>query len=583
MIQNPSAENPVVPHLRKSKTGIKGLDEVLEGGLPQGRPTLICGGPGSGKTLMASEFLVRGALDYNEPGVFMAFEEKPEELAQNLASLGIDLEEMIDQGKIFVDYVRVDRSEIEETGEYDLEGLFIRLASAIDTVGARRVVLDTIETIFAGFSNEGILRSELRRLFRWLKDRGITAVITGERGQGNLTRYGLEEYVSDCVILLDHRVKNRIATRLLRVVKYRGSAHGDNEYPFLIDQSGIWVLPITSAGLDYPVSREFVTTGVPRLDQMLAGKGYYRGSSILVSGTTGTGKTSLAAHLVDEACRNGERCLFIAFEESEGQIIRNMASIGIDLSQWVDQGLLRFHTARPSYHSAEMHLLIIQKLTQEFKPAVVAMDPITNLVQIASSMEVKSMMVRIIDFFKMENITTLFTSLTQGGMPLEGTDIGVSSLMDTWILLSSLERNGERNRTLTVLKSRGVAHSNQAREFRLTDQGIELVDVYVGQGGMLTGSARLSQEAAERAEDEQHRLDLDRKKREFDRKRKTLLAQVEALQSQLEAEEEELQQAFTLVERRDRVITQEREEMARARRADSSNHEDEESERSEKE
>ncbi|HZW02695.1 MAG TPA: circadian clock protein KaiC, partial [Anaerolineaceae bacterium] len=343
MDQNPSEEQSITAQLLKSKTGIKGLDEVLDGGLPLGRPTLVCGGPGCGKTLLASEFLVRGALYYDEPGVFMAFEEKPEELAQNLASLGIDLEQMVEQKKIFVDYIKIERSEIEETGEYDLEGLFIRLGYAIDSIGAKRVVLDTIETIFTGFSNEGILRSELRRLFRWLKDRGVTAVITGERGEGSLTRHGLEEYVSDCVILLDHRVQDRIATRLLRVVKYRGSAHGNNEYPFLIDQNGIWVLPVTSVGLNYPVSREFVPTGVPRLDQMLDGKGFYRGSSVLVSGTAGTGKTSLAAHLVDSACRRGERSLYIAFEESADQIIRNMRSIGTDLAQWVERGLLSFH------------------------------------------------------------------------------------------------------------------------------------------------------------------------------------------------------------------------------------------------
>lgn len=568
MIQNASAEDSVMPHLRKSKTGIKGLDEVLEGGLPQGRPTLICGAAGCGKTLIASEFLVRGALQYDEPGVFMAFEEKPEELAENLASLDIPLNELVAQDKIFIDYVRVERSEIEETGEYDLEGLFIRLASAIDSIGARRVVLDTIETIFAGFTNEGILRSELRRLFRWLKDKGVTTVITGERGQSTLTRYGLEEYVSDCVILLEHRVKNRIATRLLRVVKYRGSSHGNDEYPFLIDADGIWVMPITSVGMDYPVSREFISTGVPRLDQMLDGKGYYRGSSILISGTAGTGKTSLAAHLVDQTCRNGERCLYLAFEESEGQIIRNMQSIGIDLSPWVDQGLLRFYNARPSLYGAEMHLLTIQKAVEEFHPAVVVMDPITNLEQIASQSEIKSMLVRLIDYLKMQEITALFTSLTQGGSVSDATDVGVSSLMDTWIVLNSAESGGERNRTLTVLKSRGMNHSNQEREFRLTDAGVELIDVYVGPGGVLTGSARLSQESAERAQSDQRRQELERKKREFARSRKKLLAQLEALQAQLESEEEELAQLIEMDEQRGAVLIRDREAMARARQSD---------------
>lgn len=476
--------------LEKCQTGIKGLDDVLKGGLPQGRPSLICGGAGCGKTLLACEFLVHGALDEGEPGVFMAFEETQEDLAKNLAALGIDLEKLIEENNIFVDYVHIDRSEIEETGVYDLEGLFVRLASAISIVGAKRVVLDTIETLFVGFSDDAILRSELRRLFRWLKERGVTAVITAERGEGTLTRHGLEEYVSDCVILLDHRVQEGIATRRLRVVKYRGSSHGNDEYPFLIDESGIWVLPITSVGLNYPVSREFISSGVSRLDEMLNGKGYYCGSSILVSGTPGTGKTSLAAHLVAAACSRGERCLFFAYEEAADQIIRNMASIGIHLEQWIEKGLLQIQSTRPSFYGTEMHLLTSQKLIDEFKPDVVVIDPITNLSQIGSPPEVKSLLVRLIDFLKMNKITTLFTSLTHGGSPKEATDIGVSSLMDTWIMLSDLETNGERNRVLTVLKSRGMEHSNQVREFHLTGSGIELRDVYVAPVGVLTGTAR---------------------------------------------------------------------------------------------
>jgi circadian clock protein KaiC len=568
MNQNTPEDRPAARGLTKSKTGIKGLDEVLQGGLPVGRASLICGSAGCGKTLMACEFLVRGATDYDEPGVFMAFEEKPEELAQNLASLGIDLDALVAQKKIFVDYVKVDRSEIEETGEYDLEGLFIRLASAIEMVGAKRVVLDTIEAIFAGFSDETILRSELRRLFGWLKERGLTAVITGERGAGTLTRHGLEEYVSDCVILLEHRVREGIATRSLRVVKYRGSSHGNNEYPFLIDEDGIWVLPITSIGLKYPVSRSFISSGIPRLDQMFNGKGFYCGSSILVSGTAGTGKTSLAAHLVDEACRNGQRCLYIAFEESADQIIRNMESIGIHLARWVESGLLRFHTARPSIQGAELHLLTIQKITLEYRPEVVVMDPITNLVQIASLSEVKSMLVRIIDFFKMEKVTAMFTSLTEGGETIEKTDVGVSSLMDTWILLTNLESNGERNRTITVLKSRGMSHSNQGREFRLTERGMELLDVYTGQGATLTGSARLNQEAAERDAAEQRRYEISRKQRAFERDRKALLAQIEALRARMETEEDELAQTIAQARQSDQILDNERDIMSRARRAD---------------
>ena len=568
MNTHPSEQQVILPSLKKCKTGIKGLDEVLNGGLPQGRTSLVCGVAGCGKTLMACEFLVRGAIDYDEPGVFMAFEETQTDLAQNLASLGIDLEGLIAEGKIFVDHIKVDRNEIEETGEYDLEGLFIRLASAIEIVGAKRVVLDTIEAIFAGFTNESILRSELRRLFSWLKEKGVTAVVTGERGAGMLTRHGLEEYVSDCVILLEQRLHDNIATRTLRVIKYRGSAHGNNDYPFLIDQNGIWIMPITSVGLDYPVSREFISSGVARLDQMLNGKGFYRGSSILVSGMAGTGKTSLAAHLIHAACQSGERCLYIAYEESGDQIIRNMRSIGVDLKQWVEQGLLLIHSVRSSFYGSEMHLLTIQKTVLDFKPSVVVMDPITNLIDIASTGQVKAVLVRIIDFFKMQAITTFYTNLTHGGAPTEATEVGISSLMDTWILLSSVENNGERNRTISIIKSRGMSHSNQAREFLLTDHGIELLDVYVGQGFVLTGSARVSQEAAEQAEAEHRQREIERKKREFDQKRKMLEAQMDLLKAQIEAAEEEVNRDLEQAEWKEQAIEQEREDIARARKAD---------------
>jgi circadian clock protein KaiC len=560
---------PTTISLRKSPTGIQGLDEVLNGGIPEGRPTLLCGGPGCGKTLIASLFLVHGALEYDEPGVFIAFEETEKELVSNLASLDIDMQDLIDRQKILIDYIHLDRSEIEETGEYDLDGLFIRLASAIESVGAKRVVLDTIESIFTSFSNETILRSELRRLFRWLKARGVTAIITAERGDGSLTRNGLEEYVSDCVILLDHRLRDGIANRLLWVVKYRGSNHGNDEYPFLIDEKGIWMMPITSINLDYPVSREFISTSIPRLDTMLDGKGYYRGSSILISGTAGTGKTSLALSLADDTCRRGESCLYFAFEESPDQIIRNMRSVDIDLERWIQQGLLHFSAMRPSLQGIEMHLLSIQKLIREINPNVVVIDPINNLTEIASSTEVKSMLVRMIDFLKMHKVTALFTSLTEGGANDETTDVGVSSLMDTWILLKGIEHSGERDRVLYVLKSRGMAHSNQVREFRLTDQGLDLTDVYVGSGGVLTGTARLNQEAIDKEAAAQRKLEVERLKRELERKRRMLQAQIANLQDQFEAEVDELQRMIDLEEDREQLSIGDRQKIAKARWADS--------------
>lgn len=555
--------------LAKSATGIQGLDEITGGGLPRGRPTLVAGNAGCGKTLLAMEFLVRGALQYDEPGVFMAFEETAEELKQNVASLGFDLDDLTAQKKIMIDHVYIDRSEIEETGEYDLEGLFVRLGYAIDSIGAKRVVLDTIEVLFAGFSNDSILRAELRRLFRWLKDRGVTAIITGERGKGTVTRHGLEEYVSDCVILLDHRVHEQMAIRRMRILKYRGSAHGTSEYPFLVDEHGISVLPISSLELNHQVTRERISTGIPRLDAMMGGKGYFRGSSILVSGTAGTGKTSLSAHLVNAACRRGERCLFFAFEESPSQIIRNMRSIGIDLEQWVKRGLLRFHAVRPTLYGLEMHLVTIHKLTDEFRPSVVIVDPVTNLFYVGTTSEVKSMLMRLIDFFKMRHITTVFTTLTTGDSNEDTTEVGISSLIDTWLLLRNLESNGERNHGIYILKSRGMAHSNQVREFRLTDSGIELVDVYIGPGGVLTGTARLAQEAQDNAEMMTRQQEIARKRRELERKRKMMEAQIASLRAEFETEEEETERIIAQEEQTEKKLQKDLTEMVHARQSDS--------------
>jgi len=457
----------------KSRTGIKGLDEITGGGLPAGRPTLVCGGAGCGKTLLALEFLVRGATLYDEPGVFMAFEETADELTSNVASLGFDLGDLIARRKLHVDYVHIERSEIEETGEFDLDGLFVRLGHAVDSIGAKRVALDTLETLFASLSNEMILRAELRRLFRWLKDKGMTAIITAERGNNSLTRHGIEEYVSDCVILLDHRVTEQISTRRLRVVKYRGSLHGTNDYPFLIDEQGIVVLPITSIGLTNEASEERISSGIPLLDAMLGGKGFYRGSSILVSGTAGTGKTSVAAHFVNAACQRGERCLYFSFEESMSQVVRNMRSIGIDFQRWIKYGLLKFHAVRPSEYGLERHLLTMHKLVDEFKLSVVVVDPITNLTLTGSLGDVQAALMRLIDLLKTEQLTSLFTSLSHVSTGLEQTVVGMSSLMDTWILLQDIDSGGGRTRGICVLKSRGMAHSNQVQEFRFTDRGLQ--------------------------------------------------------------------------------------------------------------
>ncbi|OPY14538.1 MAG: Circadian clock protein kinase KaiC [Syntrophus sp. PtaB.Bin138] len=554
--------------LEKCPTGIRGLDEITKGGLPRGRPTLICGSAGSGKTLFAIEFLMRGAMEHGEPGVFMTFEETTEDLAKNFISLGFDLHDMESRGLIATDHVRIMRSEIEETGEYDLEGLFVRLGSAIDSIGAKRVVLDTIEALFSELPNATILRAELRRLFQWLKDRGVTAIVTGESGDKTLTRYGLEEYVADCVILLDFRIVEQISTRRLRIVKFRGSAHGADEYPFLIDERGVSILPITSLGLDYPVSKERISTGVPKLDAMLGGEGFFRGSTILVSGTAGTGKTSLSATFADAACLRGERCLFFAFEESPRQIVRNMGSIGIDLNRWVKKGLLKFHSARPSLYGLEMHLVTFHKMIEAFKPQVFVVDPISNLINAGTSSEVKSILTRLIDYLKMQKISTFLTDLTHFGGSLERTSEEISSLIDTWLLLRDIELKGERNRGLYILKSRGMAHSNQIQEFLLTNQGINLIDIYTGSGEALTGSARAAQEAEEKVHELAHQHEVDRKRREQERRKRALEAKIAALRAEFDAESAELHLLTEEERKRKAVLTEDRLELTRFRKGE---------------
>jgi circadian clock protein KaiC len=574
-----SKENPMIEEssikikemsLEKAPTGINGLDDITYGGLPKGRPTLVCGSAGSGKTLMAMEFLVKGAEKYGEPGVFVAFEETSEELSENFKSLGFDLDRLEAENILAVDYIQIDSSEIVETGEYDLEGLFIRLGMAIDSIGAKRVALDTLEVLFSGFKNEAILRSELRRLFRWLKNKGVTAIVTGERGETSLTRYGLEEYVADCVILLDNRMKEQISTRRLRIIKYRGSRHGTNEYPFLIEKDGISVLPITSVGLEHQASEERVSTGINRLDTMLGVQGYYRGSTVLITGTAGTGKTSFAAEFARAACDRGERCLYFAFEESPGQIIRNMRSIGIDLQPYIDCGLLQIIASRPMAYGLETHLTAMTRQIDRFEPAIVIIDPISNLNNVGIQTDVQFMFTRLIDYLKLKNITTACTSLLdENGMEGDIAAQGISSLMDTWINLRFFVNASERNHGVSVIKSRGMTHSNQIREYLITDHGVEIKDVYLGPSGdLLMGSARAAQEAKEMADTTVQSQNLSRRKRELESHLKALDAQMTVLRSEFEVQEEELSKLASEEELRTRTMAEERKEMGRIRRAD---------------
>jgi circadian clock protein KaiC len=535
----------ILPKLAKCPTGIHGLDAITGGGLPRGRPTLICGGAGSGKTLFGMEFLIRGIQHHGEAGVFMSFEERAKDLTENVASLGYDLALLCEEESLIIDQVVIDRAEMTEAGDYNLDGLFIRLGGAIAAIDAKRVVLDTIEMLFGALNNTQIIRTELQRLFGWLKEKGVTAIITGERGEGMLTRHGLEEYVSDCVIALDQRVINQIATRRVRVVKYRGSAHGSNEYPFLIDEQGVTVLPITSIDLNYKASSEIISTGIPKLDAMLGQGGYYRGSSLLVSGTAGTGKSSIAAHFVDAACRRGERCVYFALEEAPEQIIRNMRSIGIDLNVWRSAGLLHFRALRPSTVGLEVHLSMKLKLIEEIKPHITVVDPVSSLMGAGTEADAHAMLMRLVDLLKARQVTALLTSLTAGAHMAEQSEVGISSLIDTWVLVRNLEQAGERSRTLSIIKSRGMNHSNQARELVLSDQGVDLAEVFIGpNGGILTGSARAAQESTDLAVVAALTEDNARRQTSLLRKREMIEAKIAEMQADLAAETEEVNLAI---------------------------------------
>jgi circadian clock protein KaiC len=509
------------------------------GGLPRGRTTLIAGAAGAGKTLFGLEFLVRGACDYDEPGVLLSFEESAAELAENATSLGLDLAELEADGRLVVDAIRIDPSEIVTNGEFDLDGLFIRLDAAVRAVGAKRVVLDTMEVLFGALGDDAVVRGELGRLLRWLKDRGLTTVITGERGrEGQLTRLGIEDYVSDCVIVLDHRMRQDVATRRLRVVKYRGSSHGTNEYPFLITDRGLTVYPITSTQMNYTVSSERVSLGVPQLDQMLGG-GVYRGSTVLLTGTPGTGKTTLGAHAVDAACARGERALFVSFEESPAQLIRNLRSVGMDLGRWVDKGLLRLWGERSSSLGLEAHVARIERLLDETDPTVVVLDSVGSLTNVGPVNEVNSALARELDMMKGRGVTGMITSLTHDGVS-ESSSLAISSLIDTWLVLRNVESDAERNRLLSVFKSRGTAHSNQVREFLLTDHGAELQEVVIGPRGVLTGSARALHAAQDRAERADRAAEFARRRLALDRRSIEVGAQIAALRDQLATETAEL-------------------------------------------
>src|SRR5450759_1562334 len=548
--------------LPKSPTGIKGFDEITGGGLPAGRPSLVCGPPGAGKSLFALQFLVNGATHYGEPGVFLTFEENRSDVVADVSSLNFDLDGWESDGRLVVDALTLEHQAVD-TGEFDLEALIARLASAVETIGAKRVAIDNVEALFAAFSRPALVRSELQRLFRQLKDRGLTTVITGESGAGTLTRRGIEEYLSDCVVVLDDRVVQDVATRRLRVLKYRGSNHGRNEYPFLIGVHGLEVLPITSLELNKHVSAERVSTGVAGLDEMLGGSGVFRGSGVLISGSSGTGKTTIAASFADAACRRGEVVLFFSFEESESEIHRNLASVGMDLARWVDGGLLHFHCERPTTRGLEDHLAVMQRLIQEITPTLVVIDPVSSLARGATAFDVSAMLMRQVYYLKSAGITAVMTVLTDEG-ELAQSIINISSLVDTSLELATLTALGERNRGLYVLKSRGTAHSNQIREFVLSDTGIEVVPVVIGAEGVLTGSARIAAESAERASAQGMSRESAELARALEDRRESVDAHVATLRDDFAAEERLAQQLIEASEQRQEAVRLDR--LAQGRR-----------------
>ena len=556
-----------LPRLPKAATGIAGLDQITGGGLPRGRATLVCGPAGCGKTLLGLEFLVRGITSYGDPGVFVAFEETAADLAANVSSLGFDLVQLQADGLLVVDHVDTTAAAVDESGAWDLEALFLRLGGAIDEVGAKRVVLDTLENLFGMFADAATVRSELRRLFGWLKDRGVTSVVTGERGEGTLTRHGIEEYVSDCVLVLDHRVTDQTSTRRMRVLKYRGSHHATNEFPFSIGRHGLQVLPITSLGLHHEVSSERLSTGNARLDAMLGGEGIYRGSSVLISGTAGTAKSTIAAQLCDAACARGERVLYVSFEESAAQVVRNMSSVGLDLRSWQDAGLLRFHCVRPSVLGLEEHLGVLQELVAEHRPALVVLDPVSDFMAAGRGNESWAMLTRELDHLKGEGITAVLTALMGGSAP-DDTDQHVASLIDTWLLVTSVEGNGERNRAMYVLKSRGMSHSNQIREFLLTDTGIEFADVYVGAARVLMGSARAAQEAEDQRRAALRLQELEQRTIDLERRRTSVAAQAAILWREFEAEKDAVERLLRQGSTAGDEVAEQRVEQGRLRSGD---------------
>ena len=531
-----AAKRVVLP---RASTGIRGLDEITGGGLPRGASTLVCGPAGSGKTVFGIEFVLHGA-EMGEPGVYLSFEETKEKIQRNILSLGYDAPSLFRTKKLYIDHIDARPQGDAEVGDFELTGLFIRLERALDAVKAKRVVIDGGEALFSAFQNKFIVRRELGRLFRWLDDKGVTCILTAEQGEGTLTRHGMEEYLADCVIYLDHRINDQLSTRRLRVIKYRGAPHSTDEFPFLIDEDGICVLPLTSLGLNHQASDERISTGITTLDEMFGGKGFFRGSSILVSGTAGTGKSSIAATFIDAACARGERALYFAFEESKDQICRTMRSIGLDLDKWVRKGMLCFETFRPTVYGLESHLANIEKITLRHEPRIVVIDPITNFTSLGSASEVKNMLMRLIDFLKTYQITALFTSLTEGGAPVEQSSVGVSSLIDTWLLVRDIEMSGERNRGLYVLKSRGMAHSNQIREFVITNKGLDLVPVYVGTNGNIFIGAARAAKASEEREAARIARENERSQRQVrQQRRKAFEAEEAAMRARFEVQEQE--------------------------------------------
>ena len=542
-------------------TGVKGLDDVLGGGIPQGHAMLLVGKPGTGKSILSMEYLLHGIELHKENGVYISFEESEKQIISNAASFGWKFEEMVKKNKLAISYIDMQPEQMRTVGDYDLSALILRVKGAIKKVNARRVVIDGINNLLSTFDDERIIRSDLLRLIREIKEVNATIFITGERGHDSWSKMGFEEYLADGLMHLDNRTDGNYQTREIQVVKCRGINHYTGKSPFIINSEGMSIRPLITADFDYKVLKSRVSTGIADIDNMLGGKGLYRGSTVYITGPSGAGKTSISSSFANGACSRGERALFLAFEESSDQIIRNMKSIGLSLDKWVNEKLLYFYTARATTNSLEGHLDNIMTMVREVEPTCVVLDPISAFRPIANENETKLMLIRLNDYLRARKITTVFTALSSDGEYSEHADVQLSSIADTWIVVRIMDYKGERNNVMQLMKSRGMSHSRQMKEMYFTGNGLKLQNVYQGPEGVLTGAARIGQEKYEKLKEARNVIEIDKNRKKIERKKSLLEASIEALKHEYEEELEALHAAIEEAEEQNSKIKETRKEI----------------------